>query len=163
MDKNVGWIELSSFGRATSLEAGKTLNSKPEKFIWICSLFVHHSSVISSSQKCGWFHSNLPPVWIVKQFISSTEYFDSLADIDVSSILLTLISSLFLFFSFLLPFFLFLFFFFFPLLIRNFSYWRSGTYDVYLIFPTKSHDLILKTNADLLIKWPTLYQYIDFP
>ena len=44
---------------------------------------------------------------------------------------------------------------------ENFSYWTIGIY-VYLMLP-KNHNIILKTNADLLIKWPTFSRYIDFP
>ena len=36
-------------------------------------------------------------------------------------------------------------------------------YDFLYNIPNESHDIILKTNADLLIKRPTLSRYIDFP
>ena len=61
----------------------------------------------------------------------------------------------------LLSSFLLLFFFFSSFLIQNLSEWINGTYKVYLIFPT--HDVILKTNTDLVIKRPLLPWYTDFP
>ena len=85
-------------------------------------------------------------------------YFVTLLFMSVSLVL----SSLLFFYPLMIYFFCFLLLSSFLLLVSpSSSFWFTIFLDEQILYniPNKSHDLILKTNADLLIKWPTLSSF----